>query len=135
MNDSTTGMTRGALAAKARVHPETIRYYEKVSLLRHPARSAGGHRIYDGEALRRLRFIRRARELDFSISEIRDLLRLADDDRSMCAGVLNRTADHLADVRRRIARLREAEHVLTSMLEECTGDTGRECPIIAALNR
>lgn len=135
MEDSDAVMTRGVLATKAGVNSETIRYYEQVSLLPQPARSPGGHRIYGGEGLRRLRFIRRARELGFSLNQIRDLLNLVDEERLTCAAVLERATDHLQDVKARIADLKRMERTLKSIMDQCSGDSRPECPIIDALLR
>src|SRR5215470_13178632 len=71
-------LTRGALAARTGCNIETIRYYERVGLLPPPPRSAGGHRLYGEGLIRRLNFVRRSRDLGFSVEEIRELLLLVD---------------------------------------------------------
>ena len=90
-------MLIGKLAAQTGVNIETIRYYERVELLSAPARTDGGHRVYDADHVRRLTFIRRSRELGFSLDDIRTLLVLSDGKRDCAAREL--TLRHLADVR------------------------------------
>ena len=78
-------LTRGVLSARTGINIETIRYYERVGLMPEPPRSGGGHRIYEEEHLKRLTFIRRSRELGFTIKEVRGLLRLVDGGDYTCA--------------------------------------------------
>jgi MerR family mercuric resistance operon transcriptional regulator len=80
-------LTRGALAARTGCNIETIRYYERVGLLPPPPRSAGGHRLYGEDLVRRLNFVRRSRDLGLSIEEIRELLRLVDGATYTCGEV------------------------------------------------
>jgi hypothetical protein len=87
-------LTRGALAARTGCSIETIRYYERVGLLPPPPRSAGGHRLYGGGLVRRLNFLRRSRDLGFSIDEIRELLRLVDGGTYTCREVEKLARDH-----------------------------------------
>lgn len=126
-------MTRGTLAARTGCHAETIRYYERIGLLPHPARSPGGHRQYSERDERRLRFILRGRELGFGIDELRGLLGLVDR-RAVTCGEVKRTAlAHLEAVRRRIADLRRMERTLAATAARCSGGSVPECPIIDAL--
>src|SRR6266481_7811979 len=101
------GLTRGALAARTGCNIETIRYYEKVGLLPPPPRSAGGHRLYGQDLVRRLNFVRRSRDLGFSIEEIRELLRLVDGGNYTCAQVEALALEHVQDIRRKIADLKK----------------------------
>jgi MerR family transcriptional regulator, mercuric resistance operon regulatory protein len=98
-----------------------------------PPRTAGGHRDYDREHLKRLTFIRRSRELGFTLEEIRGLLGLVDGGDWTCAEVRAMTLEHLADVRRKIADLEKPAEVLDDMAGQCDGDAVLECPIIDAL--
>ena len=126
-------LTRGALAARSGCNIETIRYYERVGLLPPPPRSAGGHRLYGEDLVRRLRFVRRSRDLGFSIEEIRELLRLVDGGTYTCAQVERLARDHVRDIRRKIADLRRLQRVFETMVERCSGDAVPDCPIIDAL--
>ena len=123
----------GRLGARAGVNLETVRYYERIGLMARPPRTEGGHRVYDGTHLKRLGFIRRSRELGFSLAEVRALLGLVDGGNYTCAEVRTLTLAHLGEVRRRIADLRRLERSLDGMAERCTGEEVPECPIIDAL--
>ncbi len=125
-------LTIGALSRCTDCKIKTIRYYERIGLLPAPPRTAGGHRAYGDEHLRRLFFIRRARHLGFALSEVRTLLGLSEGGGS-CAEVRAVTLDHLAQVRRKIADLRRLESVLGEMAAQCEGGTVPDCPIIEAL--
>ncbi len=92
-------LTIGRLAAAAGVNLETVRYYERINLMPPPARTGSGHRAYEEGHVRRLAFIRRARELGFSIEQIRALLALADPTRGTCAEVKEVARIHLDEVR------------------------------------
>ncbi|MGH7123124.1 MAG: MerR family transcriptional regulator [Stellaceae bacterium] len=123
----------GSLSKTSGVNVETIRYYEKIGIMPIPARSAGGYRIYGTEHLKRLSFIRRGRELGFSLDELRGLLRLVDGHAFTCSEVRALTLAHVAEVRRKIADLRRLERVMADMAAQCTGDRVPECPVIDAL--
>jgi MerR family mercuric resistance operon transcriptional regulator len=123
----------GELGARAHVNVETIRYYERIGLMPEPPRSESGRRRYADEHLRRLRFIRRGRELGFSLDEIRSLLGLADVPAS-CAEVFAIANRHLGEVRAKIADLKRLERTLSRTAQECTRDETPHCPIIDALH-
>jgi MerR family mercuric resistance operon transcriptional regulator len=127
--------TIGALSRGTSCHIETIRYYERIGLMPKPPRSPGGHRLYEEDHLRRLTFIRRSRELGFTLEEVRGLLRLVDGGSYTCAEVKALTLDHAAEVRRKVADLRKLERVLKEMAAECDGGEVPECPIIDTLYR
>jgi MerR family transcriptional regulator, mercuric resistance operon regulatory protein len=110
-----------------------VRFYEKRGLLQVPPRTAGGHRDYASEHLKRLTFIRRSRELGFTLEEIRGLLGLVDGGDWTCAEVKAMTLEHLADVRRKIADLRKLAQILKDMAAQCDGGAVPECPIVDAL--
>jgi MerR family mercuric resistance operon transcriptional regulator len=126
-------LTRGGLAARTGCNIETIRYYERVGLLPPPPRSPGGHRLYGEGLVRRLNFVRRGRDLGFSIEEVRQLLRLVDGGTYTCAEVERLARDHVREIRRKIADLRKLESVFGTMAAQCSGDEVPECPIIDAL--
>jgi MerR family mercuric resistance operon transcriptional regulator len=102
----------GALSSESDVNIETIRYYEKIGVMPKPARSRGGYRLYTADHLKRLTFIRRGRELGFSLGELRDLLRLVDGHKYTCAEVRTLTLGHVSDIRRKIADLKRLERVM-----------------------
>jgi MerR family mercuric resistance operon transcriptional regulator len=129
-----SALTIGALSKRTGVNIETIRFYERVGILPKAPRSAGGHRIYSQDQLMRLGFVRRSRELGFSLDEVRGLLQLVDGGRYTCAEVKAITVDHLADIRRKIADLRRLERTLAEVAAKCSGGKVPDCPVIEALS-
>ncbi|MBN9079730.1 MAG: MerR family transcriptional regulator [Rhizobiales bacterium 65-79] len=127
------GMQRAELARRTGSNLETVRYYEKVGLLPEPPRTAAGYRAYDSTHERRLRFVLRARELGFSLDEIRGLLRLADERDRPCADARDVAAVHLADIRAKITDLKRMERVLKDVVAQCGDGTLPECPLIETL--
>lgn len=116
------------------VHLETIRYYERIGLIPAPGRTEGGHRAYDAPALRRLTFVRRARELGFSIEEIRALLGLAEPGHRACQEVRVVAETHLNDVRAKIADLARLATILADTVGRCTEDGPAPlCPVLELL--
>lgn len=128
-------LTIGALARMTGCQVETIRFYEHVGLLPAPQRSPGGYRLYAGGHIPRLTFVRRARELGFSLAEVRTMLRLADERARPCAEVRVVATAHLRDVRTRIADLQAMERVLRATVARCARGRGSECPLLEALSR
>jgi len=126
-------MLIGTFSERTGCHIETIRYYERIKLLPKPPRSGGGHRLYDWEQVKRLVFIRRSRELGFSLDEIRTLLRLVDGKRYTCQEVKTITETHLESVREKVADLRRLEETLAGIASQCQGKQVPDCPIIDAL--
>lgn len=126
-------LQRAELARRTGCNLETVRYYEKVGLLPEPPRTAGGYRNYDTTHERRLRFVLRARELGFSLDEIRALLRLVDERDQPCVEARAVAATHLQDVRAKIADLRRMERVLKDVVAQCGDGTLPECPLIETL--
>lgn len=126
---------RGALARSTGVGAETIRYYERIGLMPQPNRSAGGHRLYSSEHRRRLRFIKRCRELDFSLDEIRRLLGLVDSRDHTCAEVRERAAAHLCHIEEKLRDLRRMQEALARMISSCDDSAGAvpDCPIVDEL--
>ena len=127
------GIQRAELARRTSSNLETVRYYEKVGLLPEPPRTAAGYRSYDVAHERRLRFVLRARELGFSLEEIRGLLRLVDERDRPCAEARDVAAVHLADIRAKIADLKRMERVLKDVVAQCGDGTLPECPLIETL--
>lgn len=134
-HESESGLTRGDLAKATGCNIETIRYYEKTRLLPDPPRTDAGYRIYSSAHATRLRFILRARELGFSMGDIRGLLGLEDGTAPTCAEVKGRTERHLADVRARIADLKRIETTLATTAAKCSGDVVPNCPVLDTLGR
>jgi MerR family mercuric resistance operon transcriptional regulator len=131
--DTVPRLTIGALSKGTGCNIETIRYYERIKLFPEPVRTEGGHRMYGTGHLKRLGFIRRARELGFTVEEIRALLRLVDGHDQPCAEVREVAAKHLSDVRTKIAALRAMERVLKEMVVSCGTGTTPDCPLLEAL--
>lgn len=124
-------MKIGELAALAGVPAATVRYYERRGLIAEPARSASGYRQYGPQAAERIRFIRRAQGLGFSLEEIEELLALRVDDPASCAEVATKTRAKIAEVRRRIGELERLEGVLSRLAAMCAGRTvTSECPVL-----
>lgn len=114
---------------------ETIRYYERIGLLPSPERH-GRYRRYATGDIKRLVFVRRARELGFTLDEVRALLQLSETDGiTACDEVREISAAHLADVRKRITDLRAMERVLSSAIRQCDAGQLPGCPLIEALSR
>lgn len=128
-------LTIGALSERTRVNIETIRYYERIGLLPAPRRSEGRRRLYDDELAQRLQFVRRSRELGFSIQDIRALLSLADQGRLACADAKDIALNHLAEIRGKIADLKKLERALAGMAKACDGNELRTCPILETLSK
>ncbi|MGH8580980.1 MAG: MerR family transcriptional regulator [Gammaproteobacteria bacterium] len=125
----------GAFSELADCTIETIRYYERIGLLPPPPRTQGGYRLYPEEHLKRLNFIRRARDLGFTLDQVRTLLRLANDQVRSCGEVREIAAAHLDEVRTRIADLKMMERVLKAMTARCEDGDLPNCPLIEALFR
>jgi len=123
----------GELSNKTGVHIETIRYYERISLMPKPDRTENGHRVYGSEHEKRLSFIRQARELDFSLKEIRTLLQAAEADNPSCADVEEFSENHLKLIQGKIKHLRAMEKTMKSLLKECQGNRTPGCPLIDVL--
>jgi len=113
---------------------ETIRYYERIGLLAAPQRTAGNYRAYGAEHLNRLSFIRRSRDLGFSLDQVRALLDLSDDRDRPCEAIDTLAKAHLAEVDRKIADLRALRRELNNMITQCHCGTVADCRIIEALS-
>ncbi|MCL4690064.1 MAG: Hg(II)-responsive transcriptional regulator [Burkholderiales bacterium] len=125
-------LTIGALAEGAGVTVETIRFYQRKGLLPAPDKPPGGIRRYDGAVVDRLRFIKAAQRLGFSLEEVGELLEL--DDGSNCRQVREKAERKLGDVRGKLAELSRIEGVLADLVARCRVERGRmRCPLIAEL--
>jgi Cu(I)-responsive transcriptional regulator len=124
----------GDLAKTTDTKVETIRYYERINLLPAPGRTPGNYRSYGPEHLNRLSFIRRARDLGFSLAQVRNLLGLADQRHRSCDAVDAIAREHLAQVERKIADLAALQRELDSIISQCSHGTVAECRIIEALS-
>jgi len=123
--------TIGTLARQADVAIDTVRYYERQGLLPAPPRRASGYRDYDAAAVERVRFIRRAKDLGFSLEEIGDLLALQDDRQHGVEGIKQRASKRLHELDRRIAQLTEMRDALAVLVAECPGSgEPAGCPIL-----
>ena len=129
------GLKIGDLASATGTKVVTIRYYEKIGLLSEPARSTGNYRLYDADSLQRLRFIRRSRDLGFSLDQIRELLSLSCNAEQSCAEVDRIAVEHLNDVERKIADLQTLAKRLRRISSSCGGGrTISNCRIIDAIS-
>ncbi len=126
----------GELAKQANVNIETIRYYERRGLLPAPARNEIGYRQYSKDDLRRIRFIRRAKELGFTLQEISELLSLKMEPGRECADVKKRVKAKMADIENRVESLQRMKTVLTNLSRMCIGKgPASHCPILDALDK
>ena len=124
----------GAVAKRAGVGVDTIRYYEREGLLPAPQRRLSGYRDYDETAVERLRFIRRAKTLGFTLDEIRELFALSVDRERGVRGVKQRAETRLAEVERRIRELQDVRRGLKQLIGACPGHGKLDaCPILRAL--
>ncbi len=123
----------GALSRRTGTKVQTIRYYERIGLMRPPERSEGGQRRYHARDLDRLAFIRHARQLGFALDAIRELLALADHPQRSCADADSIARRQLDQVERRIARLKALETELERMIGECRGGSVAECRVLEVL--
>jgi len=123
----------GILAKATGTKVETIRYYERIGLLAAPARTQGNYRAYAAEHLARLSFIRRARDLGFSLEQVRELLSLSGQKARSCEAVDGIARQHLAEVDRKIVDLRALRRELDNVIGQCAHGTIAECRIIEAL--
>src|SRR4051812_43293283 len=122
-------MNIGELAQATDTKPETIRYYERIGLLPSPPRTAGNYRAYTPVHVSRLTFTRRARDLGFSIEQIRALLSLADNEEQSCEAVDVIAREHLAEVKRKLADLSALRRELDSLIGQCRHGTVADCRI------
>ena len=127
-------MTIGELAQAAGVGVETIRFYERKKLIAQPERPGSGFRRYDEDAARRIRFVRQAQELGFTLAEIQQLLELRLDPRRNCGNVKSEAEAKIAGIDGKIAALRVMRTALVEITRSCSGEgPTSECPILDAI--
>jgi DNA-binding transcriptional MerR regulator len=128
----------GELAQRTRTSAPTIRYYEQIGLVRRASRQ-GGQRVYTRGDVERIRFIRRCREFDFSIEQVRTLVSLIQDPESSCMAARDLAVEHLAAVRGKLRELKALERSLRSFIDtcdtSCAGGPGPECVILSDLGK
>src|ERR1700680_4003769 len=127
-------LTIGHLAKATGTKVETIRFYEKTGLLPAPARTEGNYRAYAADHLNRLSFIRRVRDLGFSLEQVRELLALADDRSRSCSAIDAIATEHRLEVERKIRDLQALKAELDRLIDQCSCGTFAECRIIEALS-
>ena len=135
---SEQNLTIGALSAQTGCNIPTIRYYEQIGLLPHPARAVNGHRYYREADLKRLTFIKRCRDFGFPIEQVRALMSLFEDGDRACVEVRDLAQEHLNIVRAKQEEMRQLEASLMAFVDSCTeaciGGTTRNCIIIEDLS-
>jgi len=128
------GLTIGSLAEAASVSVEAVRYYQRRGLVGEPRRPPGGVRRYGAADVARLKFVKAAQRLGFSLDEVAELLRL--EDGAHCGEARALAEAHLGDVRERLRHLRRVERLLARLVQQCGSARGTvSCPLIAALQR
>lgn len=127
-------LTIGEVAKTAGVKVETVRYYERQELIPPPPRRESGYRAYPEETVKRIRFIKRAQELGFSLKEIAELLSLRVGPGTACADVRKRAVAKIAEIERKMETLRRIKEVLAGLAAACEGrGPASECPILESL--
>ena len=127
-------LTTSGVAQLGGVNPETIRYYERRGLLQKAPRTRAGYRQFSPETAERLRFIKRAQELGFSLDEVRELLALGVEPRKKRVDIRARAEAKIADIDRKIKTLGAMKSVLRGLVDRCERCASSECPILASLN-
>lgn len=122
MKDMNSQLTIGDLARRSDVKVSTLRVYERLGVLTASKRSASNYRLYDKEAVARLRFTRRAQELGFTLKEIKELLGLRANGKATCAEVCSFTEEKIADIEARIRSLRRMSRALAKLGEQCESE-------------
>ncbi|WCP16139.1 HTH-type transcriptional regulator CueR (plasmid) [Sphingobium sp. AntQ-1] len=127
-------MKIGAIAKQTGLKIETIRFYEAEGLIEPPTRSGGNYRLYGQTHLDRLSFIKRSRDLGFTLDQVRDLLRLADNPRGSCEAVDSIVALHIDEIDRKLADLTALRSEVVRWGGDCEATTIAECKVIDALS-
>ena len=128
-------LTTGELARQGGVNLESIRFYERERLLPKPPRTAGGYRMFTPDDVRRVRFVKRAQELGFSLREIKELLALRFEPDTSCADVRKRAQSKLSDIDQKISDLKRMRKILDLLTTACPGrGTINGCPILESLD-
>ena len=124
----------GDVAQKLGLGVETLRYYERIGLVSSPSRTSTGRRLYSDEDIKRLAFVKRARELEFSLDEIRQLLELSVPENFSCEKIQSIASAALERSRARLLALQYAERALAAAIEQCPTASGECCPILDRLS-
>jgi len=131
MNENNKPLTIGHLARTAGVNIETVRYYQRVGLIQEPHKPATGYRVYPAETIDRIKFIKRAQPLGFSLQEIAELLDLGD---GHCADVRHHAEEKRAQINQQIKDLRRLRKTLDRLITSCeSGNDSAHCPIVETL--
>ncbi len=127
--------TIGKVARHAGVSTDTLRYYEKASLIRPVSKTAAGYRLYDDEAVRRLGFIKHAQHCGFTLSEIKALLTLRSADGACCGDVRSLAIEKKLQIEHKLRSLQAMSHALDDLIQSCDGGENptHACPILGAL--
>lgn len=129
-------MTIGELARKSGVEAQTIRYYERIGLIAQPPRTASNYRMYGESVIQRMTFIKRSKQIGFTLSDIKVLLAMSDRKIRRCRDVREFADTRLKKVRGQIAHLKLIEKVLSALVEQCSqSEQLDECPIMESLTR
>lgn len=136
MTTHSGSLSIGQLAKRAGVGVETVRFYEREGLLVEPQRRQSGYRQYQSDTVDRLLFIRRAKELGFTLKEIKELLSLRVDEDKTCADVRQQAEAKIADIEDRIRSLQRMKRALVKVTRQCSGSgPTSECPILESIER
>ncbi|QOZ74085.1 MerR family transcriptional regulator [Bradyrhizobium sp. CCBAU 53351] len=128
------GFSIGELSKHSGVNVETIRYYERIDMLPAPPRTASGRRVYGPTEARILAFIRRSRDLGFTLEEIRAMLAMGGPGRAPCADVHRIASAHLANVRQKLSDLVKLESILAETVAQCSDGATPDCPVLDILD-
>lgn len=130
-----TSFSVGQLAKQAKCKVETVHFYERSALMPEPPRTEGGHRVYDIDHVKRLNFIRRSRELGFSVEQVRALLKFIDEPNHCCGEVKSMAAIQVDAVQKKIDDLQRLKQALNEMIGQCKGNDYaiEDCPIVDSL--
>jgi MerR family transcriptional regulator, mercuric resistance operon regulatory protein len=127
------GFTIGRFASTTGCSADTIRYYERIGLLAKPARSGGGHRLYDASHVRDLIFVMRCRNLGFPLDKVRQLKAMSGDTRYSCDDIRSFAAQHLIDIRSKLKQLQELQDTLIALTGYCEGGSTSSCGLLKRL--
>ena len=130
-------LTIGKMASLAKVSTDTLRYYERERLIEPAAKSDGGYRLYESDALQRIRFIKQAQQCGFTLTEIRALLTLRRNDAACCRDVRRLAHEKKVQLEAKIKTMKVMSKALHDLIDQCSADARPvgECPILAALER
>lgn len=129
-------LTIGQVARQADVGVETVRFYERRGLLEEPPRKASGYRQYGPEVVDRIRFIKRAKELGFTLNEINELLQLRLDPQGNCNEVRRRAEQKIVDIESKLQQLRAMKRAISKLVRACSNDRRPDsCPILESLEK